>query len=122
MIIFFLEESKSKRVTLKQKHKVTRKVKEHHMKKAKEGQKLGLEQKAQGRERPRSMLYKLPSFDSVDDFLQKVATIRGKIPYYTMPATRNQEEPSEAKIVSELGKEFNIDEIYSSESFIYWEP
>ncbi|KAF7152608.1 hypothetical protein RHSIM_Rhsim01G0256500 [Rhododendron simsii] len=85
-------------------------------------------------------LYKLPSFDSVDDFLQKVATVRGKlkkggivdvesaarivlhdwnegkIPYYTMPPTRNQEEPSEAKIVSELGMEFNIDEIYSSES------
>ncbi|KAH7864386.1 hypothetical protein Vadar_029009 [Vaccinium darrowii] len=85
-------------------------------------------------------LYKLPSFDSADDFLQKVATVRGKlkkggivdvesaarivlhdwnegkIPYYTMPPTRNQEEPSEAKIVSELGKEFNIDEIYSSES------
>lgn len=33
-----------------------------------------------------------------------------------MPPTRNQEEPPEAKIVSELGKEFNIDEIYSSES------
>ncbi|PSR94921.1 Guanine nucleotide-binding protein like [Actinidia chinensis var. chinensis] len=84
-------------------------------------------------------LYKLPSFDSVDDFLKKVATIRGKlkkggvvdveaaarivlhdwnegkIPYHTMPPTRNQ-EPSEAKIVSELGKEFNIDEVYSSES------
>lgn len=24
-------------------------------------------------------LYKIPSFDSVDDFLQKVATIRGKL-------------------------------------------
>lgn len=24
-------------------------------------------------------LYKLPSFDSVDDFLQKVATVRGKL-------------------------------------------
>lgn len=33
-----------------------------------------------------------------------------------MPPTRNQEEPSEAKIVSELGKEFNIDEIYEGES------
>lgn len=33
-----------------------------------------------------------------------------------MPPTRNQEEPLEAEIVSELGKEFNIDEIYSSES------
>lgn len=85
-------------------------------------------------------LYKLPSFDSVDDFLQKVATVRGKlkkggivdveaaarivlhdwnegkIPYYTMPPTRNQDEPTEAKIVSELGKEFNIDEVYSNES------
>uniref|UniRef100_A0A5B7APS4 CP-type G domain-containing protein n=1 Tax=Davidia involucrata TaxID=16924 RepID=A0A5B7APS4_DAVIN len=85
-------------------------------------------------------LYKLPSFDSVDDFLQKVATVRGKlkkggvvdveaaarivlhdwnegkIPYYTMPPTRNQGEPLEAKIVSELGKEFNIDDVYSSES------
>ncbi|XP_057957361.1 guanine nucleotide-binding protein-like NSN1 [Malania oleifera] len=86
------------------------------------------------------MLYKLPSFDSVDDFLQKVATVRGKlkkgglvdveaaarivlhdwnegkIPYYTMPPTRNQGEPSEAKITSEFGKEFNVDEIYDSES------
>ncbi|CAL1361611.1 unnamed protein product [Linum trigynum] len=85
-------------------------------------------------------LYKIPSFDSVDDFLQNLATVRGrlkkggivdveaaarivlhdwntgKIPYYTMPPTRNQEEASEAKIVSELGKEFNIDEVYNSES------
>ncbi|PON60786.1 Guanine nucleotide-binding protein [Trema orientale] len=85
-------------------------------------------------------LYKLPSFDSVDDFLQKVATVRGKlkkggvvdvgaaarivlhdwnegkIPYYTMPPVRNQDEPSEAKIVSELGKVFNIDEVYNGES------
>lgn len=85
-------------------------------------------------------LYKIPSFDSVDDFLQKVATVRGKlkkggivdidatarivlhdwnegkIPYYTTPPIRNPEEPSEAKIVSEFGKEFNIDEVYSGES------
>jgi len=33
-----------------------------------------------------------------------------------MPPTRNQGEPSEAKIVSELGKEFNIDEVYNNES------
>ncbi|KAL0418566.1 UNVERIFIED_CONTAM: Guanine nucleotide-binding protein-like NSN1 [Sesamum radiatum] len=33
----------------------------------------------------------------------------GKIPYYTMPPNRNAEEPSEAKIVTELGKEFNVD-------------
>ncbi|XP_015892243.3 guanine nucleotide-binding protein-like NSN1 [Ziziphus jujuba] len=85
-------------------------------------------------------LYKLPSFDSVDDFLQKVATLRGKlkkggivdieaaarivlhdwnegkIPYYTMPPNRDQGEPEEARIVSQLGKEFNIDEIYNGES------
>ncbi|KAA0060546.1 hypothetical protein IC582_014277 [Cucumis melo] len=84
-------------------------------------------------------LYKLSSFDTVDDFLQKVAVIRGKlkkggivdveaaarivlhdwnegkIPYYTMPPVRNQ-EPSEARIVSELGKEFDIDAVYSGES------
>ncbi|XP_038905981.1 guanine nucleotide-binding protein-like NSN1 [Benincasa hispida] len=85
-------------------------------------------------------LYKLSSFDTVDDFLQKVAVIRGKlkkggivdveaaarivlhdwnegkIPYYTMPPVRNQVEPSEARIVSELGKEFDIDAVYSGES------
>ncbi|CAK9321980.1 unnamed protein product [Citrullus colocynthis] len=85
-------------------------------------------------------LYKLSSFDTVDDFLQKVAVFRGKlkkggivdveaaarivlhdwnegkIPYYTIPPVRNQVEPSEARIVSELGKEFDIDAVYSGES------
>ncbi|XP_010524693.1 PREDICTED: guanine nucleotide-binding protein-like NSN1 [Tarenaya hassleriana] len=85
-------------------------------------------------------LYKIPGFDSVDDFLYKVATVRGKlkkgglvdieaaarivlhdwnegkIPYYTMPPKRDQGENAEAKIVTELGKEFNIDEVYSGES------
>ncbi|EYU46344.1 hypothetical protein ABFS82_04G051400 [Erythranthe guttata] len=85
-------------------------------------------------------IYKISSFSSVDDFLQKVATVRGKlkkggiidvdaaakivlhdwnegkIPYYTMPPTRNAEEPSEAKIISKLGKEFNADEVYGEES------
>ncbi|KAL2945503.1 Guanine nucleotide-binding protein-like NSN1 [Bienertia sinuspersici] len=87
-------------------------------------------------------LYKVPSFDTVDDFLFKVATVRGrlkkggvvdvdaaarivlhdwnegKIPYYTMPPTRNQGEVSvsETRIVSELGKEFNVDEVYGAES------
>ncbi|RYR36892.1 hypothetical protein Ahy_A09g041846 isoform A [Arachis hypogaea] len=88
-------------------------------------------------------LYKIPSFDSVDDFLQKVAAVRGKlkkggvadveaaariilrdwnegkIPYYTMPPVRDEGEVSEATIVSEFAKEFNIDEVYRSEtSFI----
>ncbi|GER55105.1 GTP-binding family protein, partial [Striga asiatica] len=85
-------------------------------------------------------IYKIPGFDSVDEFLQNVATVRGKlkkggildvdaaarivlhdwnegkIPYYTMPPTRNVEELSEARIVPELGKEFNVDEVYGGES------
>ncbi|RDX87247.1 Guanine nucleotide-binding protein-like NSN1 [Mucuna pruriens] len=86
-------------------------------------------------------LYNIPSFEhgSVDDFLRMVATVRGKlkkggivdidaaarivlhdwnegkIRYYTEPPVRNQGEPSEAKIVSEFSKEFNIDEVYSNE-------
>ncbi|KAF3796313.1 Guanine nucleotide-binding protein-like [Nymphaea thermarum] len=85
-------------------------------------------------------VYKLPSFSSVDEFLQKVASLRGKlkkggvldmeaaakivlrdwnegkIPYYTFPPVRNQGEKLESAIVSELGKEFNVDEIYGEES------
>ncbi|XP_062202484.1 guanine nucleotide-binding protein-like NSN1 isoform X1 [Phragmites australis] len=85
-------------------------------------------------------LYKVPSFSSVDDFLQKVATLRGKlkkggivdveaaarivlhdwnegkIPYYTQPPKRDAVEDSDAVIISEAGKEFNIDEIYKAES------
>lgn len=40
----------------------------------------------------------------------------GKIPYYTMPPSRDQGEAAEAKIVTELAKEFNIDEVYNTES------
>ncbi|KAK1428470.1 hypothetical protein QVD17_17305 [Tagetes erecta] len=85
-------------------------------------------------------LYKIPTFNSVDDFLSKVATVRGKlkkggaldteatariilhdwnegkIEYYTMPPTRNEGDATGSKIVSELGKEFNADEIYGTES------
>ncbi|KAH9322390.1 hypothetical protein KI387_017029, partial [Taxus chinensis] len=84
-------------------------------------------------------LYKLPSFSSVEDFLQKIASIRGKlkkggvpdvtaaarivlhdwnegkIPYYTLPPTRNEGEHLESAIVSSWGKEFNVDEIYKHE-------
>ncbi|KAL1817363.1 guanine nucleotide-binding protein-like NSN1 [Daucus carota subsp. sativus] len=35
-----------------------------------------------------------------------------------MPPTRDVGVPSEAKIISELRKEFNIDEVYGTESFI----
>ncbi|KAK1315085.1 hypothetical protein QJS10_CPA06g00485 [Acorus calamus] len=85
-------------------------------------------------------LYKLPSFSTVDEFLQRVATVRGKlkkggvvdveaaarivlhdwnegkIPYYTFPPVRNQGETFEAAILSELGKEFSVDEVYKTES------
>ncbi|XP_024312303.1 guanine nucleotide-binding protein-like NSN1 isoform X2 [Brachypodium distachyon] len=85
-------------------------------------------------------LYNMPSFTSVDDFLQKVATLRGKlkkggivdveaaakivlhdwnegkIPYYTLPPKRDAVEDSDAVIISEDGKEFNVDEIYKAES------
>ncbi|KAL1211918.1 Guanine nucleotide-binding protein-like NSN1 [Cardamine amara subsp. amara] len=85
-------------------------------------------------------LYKIPSFESVDDFLYKVATVRGKlkkggivdieaaarivlhdwnegkIPYYTMPPERDQGGHAESKIVDKLAEEFNIDEVYSGES------
>lgn len=84
-------------------------------------------------------LYKLPSFHGVDDFLLKVAAIRGKlkkggivdveaaarivlhdwnegkIPYYTLPPTRDVVD-LETKIISEFGKEFDINEIYKTES------
>ncbi|XP_071689403.1 guanine nucleotide-binding protein-like NSN1 [Rutidosis leptorrhynchoides] len=85
-------------------------------------------------------LYKIPTFASVDDFLSKVASVRGKlkkggfldtdaaartvlqdwnegkIQYYTMPPVRNEGEAMEAKIVSKLGIEFNVHEVYGTES------
>ncbi|ONM06825.1 Guanine nucleotide-binding protein-like NSN1 [Zea mays] len=85
-------------------------------------------------------MYKVPSFSSVDDFLQKVSTVRGKlkkggvvdveaaarivlhdwnegkIPYFTLPPKRDAVEDSDVVIISEDGKEFNIDEIYKAES------
>ncbi|KAJ0792550.1 putative guanine nucleotide-binding protein-like 3 [Helianthus annuus] len=46
------KKSKSKRVTLKQKHKVIKKVKDHHKKKAKEAKKLGLNKKPRAEKDP----------------------------------------------------------------------
>lgn len=40
----------------------------------------------------------------------------GKIPYFTLPPKRDAVEDSDAVIISEDGKEFNIDEIYKAES------
>lgn len=43
--------------------------------------------------------------------------VSGKIPYYTMPPSRNQGELlEETKIVSGLGEEFNVDAIYGTEA------
>jgi nuclear GTP-binding protein len=40
----------------------------------------------------------------------------GKIPYFTLPPKRDAGEGSDAVIILEDGKEFNIDEIYKAES------
>lgn len=40
----------------------------------------------------------------------------GKIPYFTVPPKRDAVDDSDAVIISETGKEFNIDEIYKAES------
>ncbi|KAI5009083.1 hypothetical protein ZWY2020_010131 [Hordeum vulgare] len=85
-------------------------------------------------------LYKVPSFTSVDDFLQKLATLRGKlkkggivdveaaakivihdwnegkVPYFTLPPKREVVEDANAVIITEDGSEFNVDEIYKAES------
>ena len=37
-----------------------------------------------------------------------------------MPPKRDQGEHAESKIVNELAKEFNIDEVYSGESSFIW--
>ncbi|CAA6673277.1 unnamed protein product [Spirodela intermedia] len=85
-------------------------------------------------------LYKLPKFSSVDDFLQKVAGLRGKlkkggildteaaarivlhdwnegkIHYYTLPPARDN--VGEVSIVAEFSKEFDVDEVYKAESSV----
>jgi hypothetical protein len=43
----------------------------------------------------------------------------GKVPYYTLPPKRAAVEDANAVIISEDGREFNVDEIYKAEySFI----
>ncbi|EFJ26169.1 hypothetical protein SELMODRAFT_97911, partial [Selaginella moellendorffii] len=83
--------------------------------------------------------YKIPSFSTVDEFLQLVATIRGKfkkggvvdtetaarivlhdwnegkISHYTVPPVREPAGPSESAIVTSWGKEFNVDEVFKRE-------
>jgi nuclear GTP-binding protein len=40
----------------------------------------------------------------------------GKIPYYTLPPARNNDDIGEAVIISELGREFNTEELYDAEA------
>ncbi|GJZ89863.1 hypothetical protein Tco_0661790 [Tanacetum coccineum] len=44
--------------------------------------------------------------------------VGGKIPYYTMPPVRNDEDLMEETIVSKLRKEFKVDEVYGIDSSI----
>ncbi|KAJ7537232.1 hypothetical protein O6H91_12G104000 [Diphasiastrum complanatum] len=84
-------------------------------------------------------LYKITHFSSVDDFLQNVALVRGKlkkgglvdkiaaarvvlhdwnegkIPHYSLPPIREASQCSEAAIVADWGKEFVVDEVYKDE-------
>ncbi|KAH7300426.1 hypothetical protein KP509_24G062000 [Ceratopteris richardii] len=84
-------------------------------------------------------IYKIPSFETTDEFLQQVGLVHGKlkkggivdlaaaaklvlkdwnlgkIPHYCMPPTRTQHEPEHAAIVSAFSKEFNIEDVYQDE-------
>ncbi|CAN4093637.1 unnamed protein product [Withania somnifera] len=64
---------------------------------------------------------KVPTFNYVDDFLQKVAMVRGKLKKgesLMLMLLQGSFCTTGMRIVSELGKEFNIDEVYGSESSI----
>lgn len=85
-------------------------------------------------------IYRIPSFQSPDEFLQQVAQVRGKlkkggvmdltaaaklvlkdwnegkIPHYSLPPVRLQHEQVDTAIVSEFSKEFNIEDVYRDES------
>eukprot|EP00250_Pteridium_aquilinum_P014660 c22126_g1_i1 orf=370-2133(-) len=85
-------------------------------------------------------IYKIPSFQSSDEFLQHVAQVRGKlkkggvmdlvaaakmvlkdwnegkIPHYSTPPVRPQHEQLDTAIVSAFSKEFNIEDVYRDES------
>ena len=45
-----------------------------------------------------------------------ILSFLGKIPYFTLPPKRDAGVDSDAVIITEDGKEFNIDEIYKAES------
>ncbi|MCO5569575.1 hypothetical protein L7F22_023290 [Adiantum nelumboides] len=84
-------------------------------------------------------IYKIPRFQSPDDFLQQVAQVRGKlkkgggldlvaagklilkdwnqgkIPHYCMPPARPQYVQEDTAILSEFSKEFNVEDVYRDE-------
>ncbi|CAM6129869.1 unnamed protein product [Calypogeia fissa] len=84
-------------------------------------------------------IYRIPKFDGVDDFLQQVAMVRGKlkkggvpntltaarvvlhdwndgkIPYFTTTPERHTTDHLESAIVSEWGKEFELDTVFKDE-------
>ncbi|KAK9814574.1 hypothetical protein WJX72_008095 [[Myrmecia] bisecta] len=85
------------------------------------------------------MTYKIPAFKGADEFLQLIASARGKlkkggsvdvaaaarivlqdwndgrIAYYTLPPVRENEAEGEAAVVGSWGQEFNADEVFSNE-------
>lgn len=85
-------------------------------------------------------IYRIPSFQSPDEFLQQVAQVRGKlkkggvmdltaaaklvlkdwnegkIPHYSLPPVRLQHEQVDTAIVSEFSKEFSVEDVYRDES------
>lgn len=85
------------------------------------------------------MIYKIPAFEGTDQFLQRVATARGKlkkggvidpeatarlvlqdwntgrIPYFTMPPKRTHREYDSAGFVSQWGKDFDAEEVFKNE-------
>lgn len=80
-------------------------------------------------------IYGIPRFASSDEFLRSVASKRGKlkkggvidiqaaarlvlgdwnggrIPFYTLPPSRGNEEHSKAEVVNAFGSEFNVDAV-----------
>lgn len=85
-------------------------------------------------------LFKVPSFNNVDEFLGHVATARGKlkkggavdvasaarivlqdwndgrIPYYTMPPKRDTEIAGTSVVVTNWGADFDAQEVFAAES------
>jgi len=85
-------------------------------------------------------IYKIPKFGNVDEFLMNVANVRGKlkkggvvdspaaarivlhdwnegkVPYFTTPPAREISEHAESTIVSDWGKEFDVEAVFQNEA------